>query len=125
MQDLLKTNGNLLTYEEFQGKYNVHTNFLEFAGTRKSVENFFRRCQIDINNEPIFMPPTSKKLTEHIGFGLSILACVHLSKTVRARVLKFHIWIPHGKIADTRFFFFLSCPSYLPFWSYAPLKKSE
>ena len=34
----------------------------------------------------------------------------------------FKIWIPHGKIADPYFF---SCPSYLPFWSYAPLKKSE
>ena len=44
------------------------------------------------------------------------------SKTVHARVLKFHIWIPHGKIVDARFF---SCPSYPPFWSYAPLKKSE
>ena len=39
-----------------------------------------------------------------------------------ARVLKFPIWIPHGKIADTCF---LSWLSYLPFWSYAPLKKSE
>ena len=41
---------------------------------------------------------------------------------VHASVLKFHIWIPHGKIADLYFF---SCPSFLPFWSYAPLKKSE
>ena len=32
------------------------------------------------------------------------------------------IWIPIGKIADPYFF---SCPSYLPFWSYAPLKTSE
>ena len=51
---------------------------------------------------------------------------VHLSirssRTVHARVLKFHIWIPHGKIANTHFF---SCLSYLPFWSYATLKKSE
>ena len=30
------------------------------------------------------------------------------------------ISVPHGKIADTRSF---SCPSYLPFWSYAPFKK--
>ena len=45
---------------------------------------------------------------------------VHSSKTVHARVFKFHIWILHRKIADTSFF---SSPSYLPFWSYAPLKK--
>ena len=47
-------------------------------------------------------------------------AC-HILCTVPATVLKFHIWIPDGKIADP----FFTCPSYLPFWSYAPLKKSE
>ena len=55
-----------------------------------------------------------------------VRVCVHAAvrspKTVYVRVLKFHIWIPHGKIVDTHFF---SCPSYLPFWSYAPLKKSK
>ena len=123
------------------------------------------------------MPPTSKKLMGHIGFGLCVRTCVrpsvqklcmlgfwnfiygflmekylthvfflvrvislsgvmpfekirtksdacHILWTVHTRVLKFHIWIPHGKVADPYFFFF-SCPSYLPFWSYAPLKKSE
>ena len=35
-----------------------------------------------------------------------------------ARVLKFHIQIPHDKIVDPYF----SCPSYAPFWSYVPLK---
>ena len=70
------------------------------------------------------MPPTSKKVTGPIGFGLSMRLSVHSSRTVHARNLKFHIWIPHGKIADTRFFFF-SCPFYLPFRSYAHLKQSE
>ena len=54
IQDLLNIDSNLLTSEEFQGKYNVHTNFLEFAGIRNSVENFLRRCQVNVNNEPIF-----------------------------------------------------------------------
>ena len=56
-------------------------------------------------------------------------ACVTLSVptqcnflTVKASVLKFHIWIPHKKIADLYFFSFLS---YLPFWSYGPLKNFE
>ena len=31
----------------------MHTNFLVFAGIRHSVENFFRRCQVNVNNEPI------------------------------------------------------------------------
>ena len=51
-----------------------------------------------------------------------IRLCIRSSRTVHARVLKFHIWIPHGKIVDAHFF---SCPCCLPFWSYAPLKKSE
>ena len=59
------------------------------------------------------MPPTSKKLTGHICFGSSVYACmcasirvcIHSSRTVHARVLKFHIWIPYGKIFDTHFFF--------------------
>ena len=39
---------------------------------------------------------------------------------MHARVLKFHIWIPHEKIADT---YFLSDQDYAPFLSYGPLKK--
>ena len=35
----------------------------------------------------------------------SVRASIRSSKTVHARVLKFYIWIPHGKIFDTRFFF--------------------
>ena len=121
------------------------------------------------------MSPASKKLREHIGIWLSIRLSVRSSKTVHASVMKFHIWIPHGKIVDTLFFscpsyaplkislpggmplwkngneiwcmpylmntmvlkfhiwiphgkiadpYFFSCLSYLPFWSYAPLKKS-
>ena len=38
---------------------------------------------------------------------------------MNARVLKFHIQIPHEKIVDPYFF---SCPSYAPFLSYVPLK---
>ena len=43
-------------------------------------------------------------------------------KTVKARVLEFHMWIPHTKIADLYDFSF---PSYIPFWSYGPLKIFE
>ena len=39
---------------------------------------------------------------------------------MHARILKFHIWIPHEKIADTYFF---SDQDYVPFLSYGPLKK--
>ena len=46
---------------------------------------------------------------------------VRSSRIVHARVLKFHIWIPHGKIFDTRFFFFLSELS--PFLELCPFEK--
>ena len=39
---------------------------------------------------------------------------------MHARVLKFHVWIPHEKIADTYFF---SRQDLAPFLSYGPLKK--
>ena len=38
---------------------------------------------------------------------------------VNARVLKFHLLIPHEKIVDRYLF---SCPSYAPFLSYVSLK---
>ena len=43
-------------------------------------------------------------------------------KPFKARVLKFHMWIPHEKIANPCFFFLFR---YLPFWSYGPLKIFE
>ena len=57
-----------------------------------------RDTAVGSDKEAVFMPPT---LTGYIGFGLSvrvfIRACVRSSRTVHARILKFHIWIPHGK----------------------------
>ena len=65
--------------------------------------------------------PPLLKLRPFEKKGMKSDAC-HILRTVHARVLKFHVWIPHGKIGGIRF---VSSPSYLPFWSYAPLKKSE
>ena len=45
------------------------------------------------------------------GILVSGFPCVHSKHilwTVHARVLKFHIWIPHGKIVDTHFFLDIS-----------------
>ena len=71
----------------------------------------------------VIMPPTSKKLMGHIGFGLSICPCVHASVCQEPSMLGFWNFI-YGffmeKYLNTCFF---SCPSYLPFWSYALLNK--
>ena len=48
----------------------------------------------------------------------SVCASVRSSRTVHARVLKFHIWIPHGKIADAHFFLLrvISLSGAMPLW---------
>ena len=59
-----------------------------------------------------------------------VRACVTLSVPtvtfkplkLESKLLKFHMWIPHKKIANPCFFSFLS---YLAFWSYGPLKIFE
>lgn len=45
---------------------------------------------------------------------LSVWHAYHISGTMPVRILKFHIWIYHKKIADVFF---------VPFWSYVRLKK--
>ena len=71
-----------------------------------------------------FYAPNFEKVGGHIGFGLSVCmyvcmyvrmyVCIH----VRDIVLKLHVWIPHGKIADAYFWFSLN---YLPLFNYGPL----
>ena len=58
---------------------------------------------------------------EKVG-SILLSACVSVCPSVqkiKARVLKFHIWIPRQKIAYPYIF---SCPNYLPLLSYAPLR---
>ena len=59
----------------------------------------FLQCQFDESD----YAPNFEEVYGAYWFRV-VCASVHSSKTVHARVLKFHTWIPHGKIADTRFF---------------------
>ena len=55
------------------------------------------------------------------GILVSGCPCIRLWwRTVHARVLKFHIWIPRGKIADTHFFFLSELS---PFMELCPFEK--
>ena len=54
IRDLMDEHGQLLTYEQFQVKYNATTNFVEFAGIRTSVETYLRRTQIPLVTESSF-----------------------------------------------------------------------
>ena len=69
--------------------------------------------------------------SQHVGFyapnfekvgDILVLACpyvcVFVCIHVRDIVLKLHVWIPHGKIADAYFWFSLN---YLPLLNYGPL----
>ena len=64
--------------------------------------------------------PNFEKVGGHIGFGLSVrmYVCMYVCIHVRDIVLKLHVWIPHGKIADAYFWFSLN---YLPLSNYGPL----
>ena len=58
---------------------------------------------------------------EKVG-SILVLACPFVPKKIKARILKFHIWIPHEKIADPYFF---SCPYYFLLCSYAPFQHQR
>ena len=67
------------------------------------------------------MPPTLKKWGAYcfrlVRPSVCPFVCLSVrSKKIKARVLKFHIWIPRQNIAYP---YFVSCLNYLP---YAPLK---
>ena len=61
-----------------------------------------------------FMPPTLIKWGTYSFRLVRMYVCIH----VRDIVLKLHIWIPHGKIADAYIWFSLK---YLPLSNYGPL----
>ena len=58
---------------------------------------------------------------KYLVYVLMIFGALSKFNTVIARVLKFHILIPHKKIAHSYFIF---CTMYFPFWSYGPLKDN-
>ena len=71
------------------------------------------------------MPPTLKKWGGGGGGGgaywfrlVRMYVCTYVCIHVRDIVLKLHVWIPHGKIADAYFWFSLN---YLPLSNYGPL----
>ena len=68
----------------------------------------------------VFYAPNFEKVGGHIGFGLSVCMYVRMYVCIHVRdiVLKLHVWIPHGKIADAYFWFSLN---YLPLSNYGPL----
>ena len=50
INDLLETTGNFLTYQNFQDKYMIKTNYLEYQGLILSIKKYLRSLEIDINN---------------------------------------------------------------------------
>ena len=100
---------------------------------------FFIACHMSMNSEHcifgwllkriwlLFLcPPTSKKMTGQIGFGLSVRSCGRLSvrASIRQEPCVLGFWnFMYGFFMENIWHTFFSCPSCLPFWSYAPLNK--
>ena len=53
----------------------------------------------------LFMPPTLKKWGAYCFRLVRLCVCPSVPKKFKARVLKFHIWIPHQKKGLPVFFF--------------------
>ena len=58
--------------------------------------------------------PNFEKVGDILVWLVRMCVCIH----VRDIILKLHVWIPHGKIADAYFWFSLN---YLPLSNYGPL----
>ena len=52
IQDLLNSEGEVLSYAQFQNKYGVQCHFLEFLGIKTAVESYIRHSGIDISTTP-------------------------------------------------------------------------
>ena len=66
---------------------------------------------------PHFYAPNFEKVGD-ILVSACPYVCTYVRIHVRDIVLKLHVWIPHGKIADAYFWFSLN---YLPLSNYGPL----
>ena len=75
------------------------------------------RC-ICYNIFSLYMPPTLKKWGTYWFWLVRVCVCLYVCMGHGDIVLKLHVWIPHGKIADTYFWFSLN---YLPLLNYGPL----
>ena len=79
---------------------------------------YFYKVKLGFTGVYIFMPPTLKKWWTYWFWLVRMRVCLCVCIHVRDIVLKLHVWIPHGKIADTYFWFSLN---YLPLLNYGPL----
>ena len=69
------------------------------------------------NNYKPFHAPNFEKVED-----ILVSACPYVCIHVRDIVLKLHVWIPHGKIAEAYFWFSLN---YLPLSNYGPLTNKR
>ena len=72
----------------------------------------------------VFYAPNFEEVDGAYWFWVVHLS-IRSSKTVHARVLKFHIWIPQRKIADKRVFFLSELSPLLKLCPFEKIKKKS
>ena len=76
------------------------------------------RISLGTNSLLLTVPDGSYAPNFEKAGDILVSACPYVCIHVRDIVLKLHVWIPHGKIANTYFWFSLN---YLPLLNYGPL----
>ena len=52
IKDLLNSEGKLLSFEQFQNKYDLRCHFLQFLGIKTAVGNYIRQLEINLSIDP-------------------------------------------------------------------------
>ena len=73
-----------MNFEEFQNKYNIRSNFLEFYGVTKAIHFFIKQTEIDMNNAKIFnvLKPFNLKIITKSRTG-----CKHIYSSMLKEVV--------------------------------------
>ena len=79
---------------------------------------FCSLVEVDVNKSSLVMAPTLKKWGTYWFRLVRVYVCVCVCMGHGDIVLKLHVWIPHGKMADAYFWFSLN---YLRLLNYGPL----
>ena len=53
IKDLLNIDGKIMSFEEFQNKYGIQCNVLQFLGIKTAITNYMQQSNIDLSIDPL------------------------------------------------------------------------